>query len=158
VAPERAPAAGVLVIGYGNRLRSDDGLGWHAIERLAADPRASGAELLFCHQLAPELSVDVGRASLVILVDADANLEPGAVSVRKVVARESAGTLMSHHVDPATLVALTIELTGAAPEVYTVSAGPESLDTGDQLSTTVELALAEVVDRVTELIAGRRVA
>jgi hydrogenase maturation protease len=146
-----------VVVGYGNRLRSDDGLGWHAIERLSTDPRASGAELLFCHQLAPELSVDIARASLVILVDADADLEPGAVAVRKVVAKAGAGTLMSHHIDPATLVALTIELTGAAPQVYTVSAGPESMDTGDRLSATVQLALADVVDRVAELIAGRRI-
>ena len=30
---------GVLVVGYGNALRTDDGLGWHAAERLADDPR-----------------------------------------------------------------------------------------------------------------------
>ena len=34
---------GVLVVGYGNSLRGDDGLGWHAALRLAADPRLAGA-------------------------------------------------------------------------------------------------------------------
>jgi hydrogenase maturation protease len=158
VIPERDPAAGVVVIGYGNRLRSDDGLGWHAIERLSTDPRAFGSELLFCHQLAPELSIDIGRASLVILVDADADLEPGAVAVREVVARAESGTLMSHHIDPGTLLALTVELTGAAPAVYTVSAGPESMETGDRLSAAAERALPDVVERVAELIAGKRLA
>ena len=31
--------AGVLVIGYGNPLRSDDGVGWHAASLLATDAR-----------------------------------------------------------------------------------------------------------------------
>ena len=30
-------AAGVLVVGYGNSLRGDDGVGWHAARLLAAD-------------------------------------------------------------------------------------------------------------------------
>ena len=53
---------GVLVIGYGNALRTDDGFGWHAAGRLAADPRLDGAEILQLHQLTPELALDISRA------------------------------------------------------------------------------------------------
>ena len=34
----------ILVIGYGNVLRSDDGIGWHVAERLAEDPRFDGVD------------------------------------------------------------------------------------------------------------------
>jgi hydrogenase maturation protease len=68
--------AGVLVVGYGNSLRGDDGVGWHAAGRLAADPRLAGARVLARHQLTPELAVDVAQASLVVLVDAVAGAEP----------------------------------------------------------------------------------
>ena len=36
--------AASLVIGYGNPLRSDDGVGWHVAERLADDPRLAGVD------------------------------------------------------------------------------------------------------------------
>ena len=63
-------AEDVLVIGYGNPLRGDDGAGWKAAELLAEDPRLAGAVVLARHQLTPELADDVSRASLVVLVDA----------------------------------------------------------------------------------------
>jgi Ni,Fe-hydrogenase maturation factor len=75
-------AGGVLVIGYGNTLRSDDGVGWHAAALLAGDRRLAGAEILAVHQLTPELALDFSRASLVILIDASADDPPGTISVR----------------------------------------------------------------------------
>ena len=82
--------AGALVVGYGNSLRSDDGVGWHAAGLLATDPRLAGARVLARHQLVPELAVDVSRASLVVLVDAAADGDPGSLSVRRVRPRPSA--------------------------------------------------------------------
>ena len=107
-------AGGVLVIGYGNTLRSDDGVGWHVAALLADDPRLAvdppvaadvqfaadsplaansrsgadlrlaGVEVLAVHQLTPELAVDMSRASLVILIDASVDDPPGAITVRPV--------------------------------------------------------------------------
>ena len=45
---------GVLVVGYGNALRTDDGVGWHAAERLADDPRLADATVIAVHQLTPD--------------------------------------------------------------------------------------------------------
>ena len=50
---------GVLVIGYGNVLRSDDGVGWHVTERLASDARFASVTVLQRHQLTPELALDL---------------------------------------------------------------------------------------------------
>ncbi len=143
------PGAGVLIIGYGNTLRSDDGLGWHVVARLADDPRISGAELVARHQLSPELAVDVVRATLVILIDAAVDVEPGVVAVRQLaVGPAPDATLMSHHVDPASLVALAAELYSAAPAVYLVSMGAASLEVGDQLTPEVERAIPELLEAV----------
>jgi hydrogenase maturation protease len=65
----------VLIIGYGNPLRSDDGVGWQAAELLTDDPRLADAQILACHQLTPELAEDVSRAGFVVLIDA--STEPG---------------------------------------------------------------------------------
>ena len=48
----------VLVIGYGNPLRSDDGLGWHVAGRLAHDPRLAGAEMRLAEPLPPAATAE----------------------------------------------------------------------------------------------------
>ena len=152
----KAPAAGVLVVGYGNALRGDDGLGPRAAERIATDPRLRGAEILALHQLTPEVAADMRDASLVVLVDARAGDEPGAITVRRVDASCEPTSAPSHHVEPAALAGLARELWGATPEVCAVTVGAASFDGGEHLSPAVERALPGVVDAVAAIVADHR--
>lgn len=142
-------AAGALIVGYGNPLRSDDGVGWHAARLLAAD-RLVGARVLARHQLAPELAEDVSRASLVVLVDAAAEGEPGSVSVRRIGSPPPTPITWSHHLTPETLAGLADALYGTVPPIVLVSVAAESFAEGDRLSSALQQALPEVV----ELVAG----
>lgn len=152
-------AAGTLIVGYGNPLRGDDGLGWHAATRLAEDPRLLGASVLWQHQLTPELAVDVSNASLVVLIDAADGPEPGSIGVVELAGPgpnappDESGSTWSHHIDPASLAALARELWGAAPPLYVVSVGAADLELGEQLSAVVELALPGVIEVVVRLVA-----
>jgi len=74
---------GILVIGYGNTLRRDDGVGVRAAEMMAADSRFADVEVLTAYQLTPELSLDIATASLVVFVDADVRGLPGSIEVRE---------------------------------------------------------------------------
>jgi hydrogenase maturation protease len=146
---------GVLVVGYGNVLRTDDGLGWHAAERLADDPRFDGV-VLGRHQLTPELALDLSAAAFVVLVDASHGPPAGTFTIARVEPATDAGTTTwSHHLSPPGLVALAHELYGEAPDVFLVSCGVESLELGERLSPVVEAALPQVVDAVVELVASR---
>lgn len=147
-----------LIVGYGNRLRSDDALGWHVIERLGTDPRVAGAELLWRHQLTPELCVDMAEASLVVLVDAAGDLAPAQIEVREIEAAPTAAALMTHHIDPGNLAAMARELQGRVPPVYLVSVGAMSLAEGDGLSPEVERVIPGVLDVVAGLVASGRAA
>ena len=146
---------GVVVVGYGNALRTDDGLGWYAADRLASDPRLSGATVLQRHQLMPELALDISAAALVVLVDASHALAAGTVTVAQVERAGDATTTWSHHLSPPSVVALAQELYGRAADVILVSCGGESFEMGDRLSPAVEAALPQVVDTVVEVIAWR---
>jgi hydrogenase maturation protease len=148
--------AGVLVVGYGNPLRGDDGIGWHAARLLATDPRLDGARVLARHQLVPELAVDVSRAALVVLVDAAADGDPGAVSVRRVQPRRTDPATWSHHLDPESLAGLAKGLYGLVPPIVLVSVAAGSLAAGDRLSGALERALPEVVEVVAEVVSGQR--
>ena len=180
---DRRPA---LVLGYGNTLRRDDGVGVRAAELMAADPRFAGVEVLTAYQLTPELSLDIATASLVIFVDADVRGLPGAIEVRELRASEGAavavadhesvsGTVVggeaerspagsgdggpgasSHHVGADEIVALARELTGASPRAVAVGIGVADLELGEGLSAPVEAALPRVVDAVARCIADHR--
>jgi hydrogenase maturation protease len=144
----------ILVIGYGNTLRTDDGLGWHAAERLADDPRLDGVTVIGRHQLTPELALDVSRASLVVFVDAGHGHPAGTFTIERMQATASSGAGWSHILSPSSLVALARDLYGRAPDVVIFRVGVESLMIGDRLSPVVEASLPGLVDAVAELIAG----
>ena len=143
---------GSLVVGYGNPLRSDDGIGWVIAGRLSTDPRFAGTDVLQRHQLTPELALDVSRADLVVLVDARSGQPAGTVAVETVGASAASGGSWSHHLGPASLVALARELYGRAPEVHVVSIGVGTLEVGEGLSPAVEAAIEPAMDTIAGLV------
>lgn len=143
---------GSLVVGYGNPLRSDDGIGWVIAGRLATDPRFAGTDVLQRHQLTPELALDISRADLVVLVDARSGAPAGSVSIERVDPAVATGTTWSHHLSPASLVALAGELYGHAATVHVVSVGVGSLEVGEGLSPAVEAAVELAMDAIAGLV------
>jgi hydrogenase maturation protease len=149
-------AAGALIVGYGNPLRSDDGIGWHAARLLATDPRLAGARVLACHQLAPELAEDVSQASLVVLLDAAAEGDPGSVTVRQIEPRPATPATWSHHLDPETLAGLADALYGAVPPIVLVSVAAATFAEDDGLSSALQQALPGVVETVAGVVSQHR--
>ena len=143
----------VLVVGYGNALRTDDGLGSHAAERLANDPRLNGVTVIGRHQLTPELALDVSRAALVVFVDASRRPPAGIVTVEPVERTGRHGAGWSHYLDPPSLLDLTGELYGWVPDAFLISVGVKSVLLGDRMSPIVEASLPGLVDAVADLIA-----
>jgi hydrogenase maturation protease len=150
-----AAGEGVLVVGWGNPLRGDDGLGWHAATRLVEDRRLAGATVLCRHQLTPELAEDVARTgSLVVLVDAGVDGgPPGTVTVTPV-EPDTAGPPLSHHLDPGALAALSVQLYGRVPPMVLVRVAAASFEPGEGLSPALEAALPAVLKAVAGLAAG----
>ncbi len=143
----------VLVIGYGNTLRTDDGVGRLAAERLADDPRLDGVRVISRHQLTPELALDVSGAALVVFVDAGNRPAAGIFTVEPIERTGRHAAPWSHHLDPSSLLDLTGELYGRVPDAFLISVGVESVLLGDRLSPKVEASLPGLVDAVVELIA-----
>lgn len=147
-------ADGVLIVGYGNSLRTDDGLGWHVAARLADDSRLAEATILQLHQLTPELALDVSRARFVVFVDARQGGR-GTLAVEPLPAADDVALSWTHHVEPGVLLALARDLYGHAPEAAAVSVGVASIEAGDRMSPQVEAMIPEVVERVVRLIDER---
>src|SRR5664279_923389 len=113
ITESQQPPAGLLVIGYGNTLRSDDGVGPRVADAVAA-LALPGVHALNCPLLTPELADPISQARVAVFVDAavDASRE---VQLRKL---EPAGSsqIMAHAASPATLLALARDVFGHSPE------------------------------------------
>jgi hydrogenase maturation protease len=138
----------LLVIGYGNTLRSDDGVGPRVVEAVGA-LRLPGVRTLICQQLSPEHSAPVSQAHTVIFVDAAVDA-PKAVQLRKL-APGACSQLMAHAADPATILALARDVFGHAPAAWWLTVPAEKLEFSEELSPAGEAGFHEAVRRVQAL-------
>jgi hydrogenase maturation protease len=125
-----------LIIGIGNPLRSDDGLGWKVAEQLVQD-NDPGQVILTVHQLTPELAQWIATASLVVLIDASREGEPGEFQIRRISPHPHPGAVGTHHIDPKELLALTAAIYARCPPAIMVSMTGADFAIGEQLSPIV---------------------
>jgi hydrogenase maturation protease len=141
------PTAGrdFLVIGYGNELRSDDGVG----PRVAAAVEAlqlPGIRTLICPLLTPELAHPISQARLVVFVDAAVDA-PTEVQLRKLEPNEST-QLMAHAADPRTMLALARDVFGHAPKAWWLTIPAVKLDFGEDLSPEAQSGFEQAVREI----------
>ena len=141
-------AASLLVIGYGNTLRGDDGVGprvAEAIEQL----NLPGVRTLICQQLSPEYAEPVSQAHTVVFVDAAVDAPP-EVQLRKLEPGESS-QLMAHAADPRTMLALARDVFGHAPQAWWLTIPAVKLDFSETLTPEAQRGFAEAVEQIQEL-------
>ncbi len=160
------PTPATLIIGYGNPLRGDDGVGWHVAQHLAAMMPATVACVRACHQLTPDLAESVSQVRQVIFIDADAQcrdadtalpeLEPWRVRCQHVEPDWSAAISgCSHHLVPAVLMLYAAVLYGAFPKALVLTVTGVSFAYTQALSPAVEAVLPVLVDQLQMLVQSR---
>ena len=145
----------ILVIGYGNPLCGDDGIGPHVVERIAAeahDATDPPIEYLALRQLTPELVEPISRAETVIFVDAAVGTPPGQIACAELSASlskvDSSPGAFTHHVNAVMLVESARFLYNQCPTAYLYTVTGESFDVGSSFSPTVELAVPRLLDEL----------
>ncbi len=142
----------VMLIGYGNPLRTDDAIGWRAAGELASQVNDKDVEIVACHQLNPEMAEAVSQTKLAIFIDACTDGTPGRVSRREIQPAAFSPELMSHHLDPESLLACAKELYGHAPKAAVICVTGECFGYGRELTATVERVLPGVIELARGLI------
>ncbi len=144
----------VLVIGWGNPLRGDDGAGWRAAEQLEARLAGHEVAVRVSHQLMPELAEEIGRSEFVVFIDAACDNSPGEVRRERVVPDRAPSAAFSHQLSPPALLGMAAKLYGSQPEAWFFSVGARSFEYGEKLSPEVESALPALIEEV-EVVCGR---
>lgn len=140
----------ILVIGYGNDLCGDKGVG----QQVALTVKAWGVpnvRSLAVHQLTPDLATELATADLVIFVDTySANSEP-TVQVYPIELTHSRITT-GHTSDPRALLATADAIYNAHLQAWWVMIPASNFERGEPLSPIAERGIADALEEIDYLI------
>jgi hydrogenase maturation protease len=144
----------VLVVGQGNPLRSDDGIGLRIAQELRACPDNSTVEIMECNELTPETAERIRHAALVIFVDAAIDGFPGEVRHHRLdgFGAEISRRAFSHGQTPDSLIALARNLYAAFPEAHLFTVCGSSFRYGETFSSEVARVFPLVVSEIEKLL------
>ncbi|HMN30484.1 MAG TPA: hydrogenase maturation protease [Caldilineaceae bacterium] len=146
----------LLVIGYGNTLRRDDGAGVALAARLVRCWQARGvpAQLLTVVQLTPELSTEIadGDVAAVFFVDTRAGKAGEPVQVQPLAAKTGTPGL-GHQLEPTVLLAYARLFSGREVPAWLLTVPGVDFGHGEGFSPDCEAALAAAPALVDELAA-----
>ena len=135
-----------LVVGIGNPLRSDDGVGPHIVQEIRAK-NIPGVKLLVSHQLNIELLEDAIDYEKILLVDASCDGEEGLV-FRKVHATDDEHGASSHHLSPEFFWTLAKKLYRRELSLYVCAVRGRNFDMGETFSPGVQSLVPKAVDEI----------
>jgi hydrogenase maturation protease len=153
------PTPRVVVIGYGNPLRRDDGVGWRVAETIA-QRWGERVTVLMGQQPVPEWAAVLAEADVAFIVDASVSVGPRVRLRRLPPATASEHGRPAHQLGPHYLVWLSQAIYGSAPVTYLLPLPAENLEFGEGLSAPTARAADQAVrllDRCLSLtLRGRR--
>ena len=139
-----------LIVGYGNSLRSDDGIGVRVAE-IVTDWNVSELQTRSLHQLTPELAEDLAGVDLAIFVDAAQAVDGDSVKLYELQPADSSG-LRSHFADPRALLSLTQAIYGKCPQAWWLVVPGVNFQIGDRLSAVAQQGVLEALEQIRRLI------
>jgi hydrogenase maturation protease len=138
---------GALLIGYGNPLRGDDGLGWEVADQIARNAGDS-IKVVTTHQLTPELAEPISKADVVVFVDACHDGQPGRWRCERIRADTVIPQAFAHYLTPMSLLNYAAAIFDAKPAALLISVAADSFEYGETLTPKVAAVVPEIVDYI----------
>ncbi|MBU0509906.1 hydrogenase maturation protease [bacterium] len=142
----------ILVIGYGNRYRRDDGVGPAAAERLSGHFPVLRVRCMAVRELTPELAEPISQARLVVFVDADAATPPGNVNRHSLLPSAEPALGLGHDFQPRSILALAKAIYGCAPMAMMFTLGGADFGHGEGFSDIVESKIVELTAAIHDYV------
>lgn len=146
----------VLILGYGNTLRSDDALGVHAahaLEDFYCDD--AGVRVLATSQLSLDLAEDVSQAEFVLFIDAAEGGSPGEI-FRETLSPADDNIRFTHHCDPSTLLMAAKRLYAHAPSAIGLTMAGASSEVGLGLTHEIQGRLPYLLEHAKSIVSQWR--
>lgn len=145
-----------LIIGCGNTLRGDDGLGPNIAEGLKDVVESDGVDvrIMALPQLDVILAPEMCEADIVIFVDARADDNEALVKIERIEPVAGSATLQhtSHTVSMPVLLRIALDWYGTAPLCYAVMPKAYDFSIGENVSEKAKVAAAHSRSKIVEIL------
>lgn len=150
------PQSPVLVIGYGNTLRSDDGAGQKVVQ-IIDRWNLPQIRSLFVHQLTPELAVLLAEVELAFFIDVyciaeDTGIKDSSIQVIRVDGQSTVGEGVGHLSDPQSLLYLTNLVYGQVPSAWWILIPAINFEFGEKMSALTTLGINKAVEEIKNIL------
>lgn len=159
----------LLLIGYGNPDREDDGVAWHILRALTTKlgltspesyedefPLFQSIDFAFYLQLTPEMAEDISSYKYVCFVDAHTGSIPEPVRLINVDS-EFQRSPFTHHLTPQSLLSMCETIYGKKPDAALLSVLGHRFLFSRQLSEETEELVPEAVVLIWEWLNARNI-
>ena len=146
----------VIIIGIGNLILQDEGVGVHAVRALEEMDLPSGVEVIDGGTATMELLPVFQEAERIIVIDAlRGGAQPGTIYrlCPDDLMGETERPLSLHQVGLLEVLGMARQL-GGEPEVVIIGVEPKEISWGMELTPEVEARLPRVIDAVFEELGG----
>jgi hydrogenase maturation protease len=159
----------VLIVGYGNPDREDDGVAWHILRALTIKlglpspdsyedefPESAMVDFAFCLQLTPEMAEDISAYQHVCFVDAHTGSIPKPVRLIEVES-EFQPSPFTHHLTPQSLVSMCEIIYGKKPQVALLSVLGHRFLFSRELSGETAALVPQAVELIWDWLNARKI-
>lgn len=141
-----------LVIGYGNPLRGDDGVGWVLAEELEKKYSLPQVECQMSIQLVPEMAARFGEFDQVLFIDAAVSGNPGYISINEVKKGQATEKPLNHEFDFDEMVSFAEMFHPKIPKLTLFTVTGSDFSFGAGLSDDVVASIPEAMSVLENLI------
>lgn len=161
--PLRLPHKQLIVIGYGNTLRGDDGAG-QRVAGIVAGWALPQVRSLSVHQLTPELAAEIAEVEIAIFVDVypvtelsiaePAKAEIRSIPIHSSTYRRDASICegSGHTVDPHSLLCLAEVAYGRAPNAWWILLPALNFEFSEQLSPLSRSGVTKALQKIEQIL------
>lgn len=142
----------ILIIGYGNTLRGDDGVGYkiaEIIEQWNFDNITSFA----IHQLTPDLADNIAKVDTVIFIDAVpiTDINQAKLEITTISGNPKSNHL-AHHNNPEQLLSLTEAIYQKSPIAYWILVPALNFNFSEELSTITQKYVSITLEKIKDML------
>lgn len=159
----------LLILGYGNPDREDDGVAWHILRALTIKlglippesyedefPEFSEIDFAFYLQLTPEMAEEVAEYQYVCFIDAHTGNIPEPVRLIAV-ASEFQNSPFTHHLTPQSLLSMCQTIYGKSPDSALLSVLGHRFLFSRELSGETAALVSPAVELIWEWLKARKI-
>jgi hydrogenase maturation protease len=159
----------LLILGYGNPDREDDGVAWHILRALTIKfgvvppesyeeefPEFLGMDFAFYLQLTPEMAEDIAEYEYVCFIDAHTGNIPEPVRLIEVES-EFQSSPFTHHLTPQSLISMCETIYGKRPDAVLLSVLGHRFLFSRELSVETAELVPQAVDLIWDWISVRNI-